>query len=185
MNQPKFRAIPPRQQRGVALVVVLILLLIMTLLGLASLRSTLLEERMTGNLFDRSLAFQAAEAGLRQGEVVAATLGSPPTGSTCNAAGVCGPPAAGVDRSLGTVGWVPAAALAGNTLAVANASDLQYLVEYMGVYNTTAKCDAILGPNGKPKDPLCKGRLYRISSRYTAGGRASVLLQSVLRIPAP
>src|SRR3546814_12700111 len=58
------------QQRGVALVIVLILLLVMTLLGLASMRGTLLEERMSGNLFDRSLAFQAAEAALRPGEAL-------------------------------------------------------------------------------------------------------------------
>ena len=59
-------------QRGVSLVVVLILLLIMTLLGLAVLRSTLLEERMSANLYDRSLGFQSAEAVLREAESVMA-----------------------------------------------------------------------------------------------------------------
>ena len=68
-NRPMVAA---RQQRGVALIVVLILLLIMTLLGLASLRGTLMEERMTSSLYDRSLSFQAAEAALRQGEELAA-----------------------------------------------------------------------------------------------------------------
>lgn len=58
----------PRRQRGAALIIVLLLLLVMTLLGLASLRSTLLEERMTGAMFDRSLAFQVAESALREGE---------------------------------------------------------------------------------------------------------------------
>ncbi|MDQ8024373.1 MAG: PilX N-terminal domain-containing pilus assembly protein [Moraxellaceae bacterium] len=172
-------------QRGIALLVVLILLLIMTLLGLASLRGTLLEERMSGNLFDRSLAFQAAETALRQGEAIAANPATViPSGSTC-ASGVCGPPTAGLDRSLGTTGWANAAALTGNTLAVPNASDLQYLVEYLGEYNTTAKCDQILGPNGKPKDPLCKAKLFRISAKYESAGRASVILQSALRIPSP
>jgi len=174
----------PRQQRGVALIVVLILLLIMTLLGLASLRGTLLEERMTANMFDRSLGFQAAEAALRQGEAVAAALTVLPTGNTCSN-GVCPPPTNGLDRSLGTTDWQPATALAGNTLAVPEADDLQYLVEYLGEFNTTPKCDAILGPNGRPKDPLCKANVYRISSRYSAEGRASVTLQSVLRIPSP
>ena len=47
-------AAPSNSQRGATLVVVLILLLLMTLLGLASLRSTVLEERMTSNLLDRS-----------------------------------------------------------------------------------------------------------------------------------
>ena len=54
----------PVRQRGASLVVVLILLLVMTLLGLAVLRGTLLEERMSANLLDRSQNFQAAEAAL-------------------------------------------------------------------------------------------------------------------------
>src|SRR5690606_30502218 len=58
----------PSRQRGASLVVVLILLLVMTLLGLAVLRGTLLEERMSANMFDRSLAFQQAESALREAE---------------------------------------------------------------------------------------------------------------------
>lgn len=58
----------PARQRGASLVVVLILLLIMTLLGLAVLRGTLLEERMSANMYDRSLAFQQAESALREAE---------------------------------------------------------------------------------------------------------------------
>jgi len=55
-------------QRGASLVIVLILLLVMTLLGLAVLRGTLLEERMSANMYDRSLAFQQAESALREAE---------------------------------------------------------------------------------------------------------------------
>lgn len=56
------------RQRGVSLLVVLLLLIIMTLLGLAVLRGSLLEERMSANLYDRSLAFQQAESALREAE---------------------------------------------------------------------------------------------------------------------
>jgi type IV pilus assembly protein PilX len=60
----------PRQaQTGLVLVVGLIVLLVMTLLGLAAARSTLLEERMAGGNADNTLAFQAAEAALRAGEL--------------------------------------------------------------------------------------------------------------------
>lgn len=58
----------PASQRGASLVIVLILLLVMTLLGLAVLRGTLLEERMSANMYDRSLAFQQAESALREAE---------------------------------------------------------------------------------------------------------------------
>ena len=57
------------RQKGAALVVSLILLLIMTIIGVTSLRTTTLEEKMAGNMRDKSLAFQAAEAALRDAEM--------------------------------------------------------------------------------------------------------------------
>jgi Tfp pilus assembly protein PilX len=77
-----FRPTPsPRLQRekGVALVVALILLVVMTLLGLGAMRSVTLEEKMAANTFDRSLSFQAAEASLREAESLLDT----PTPPTC------------------------------------------------------------------------------------------------------
>lgn len=55
-------------QNGAALIISLIFLLLMTLIGVTSMQTTTLEERMAGNTRDRTLALQAAEAGLRQGE---------------------------------------------------------------------------------------------------------------------
>jgi type IV pilus assembly protein PilX len=57
-----------RDQGGVALVVSLILLVLATLIGLASVRGTNLQERMSANMYDRSLAFQRAESALRAAE---------------------------------------------------------------------------------------------------------------------
>jgi type IV pilus assembly protein PilX len=59
-----------RAQRGVVLIVGLLLLLVLTLIGVTSMRSALLEERMTGNVQDSTIAFQAAEAALREGELL-------------------------------------------------------------------------------------------------------------------
>lgn len=55
-------------QSGVVLIIGLIVLTLMTMIGLAVMRDTSLQERMAGNLRDRDLAFQAAEAALRAGE---------------------------------------------------------------------------------------------------------------------
>mgnify|MGYP001449037553 CR=1 FL=1 len=60
--------IPSSHQRGVALIVALVLLLIVTVIGLASMRGTSLQERMSANMYDRSLAFQRSEAALRAAE---------------------------------------------------------------------------------------------------------------------
>ncbi len=67
---------PPARSRGAALVVGLLILLVITIIGLSSMRSTLLEERMAGNLRDRARAFEAAEAALRAAE--ASLLNSSP-----------------------------------------------------------------------------------------------------------
>lgn len=56
------------RQRGVVLIVSLVLLLIITLLGIAASQSTSLEERMAGYQRQHQLAFEAAEAALRAGE---------------------------------------------------------------------------------------------------------------------
>ena len=57
-----------RTQSGAVLVVSLIILMILTILGMSSIQTTTLEERMAGNTLSTNTAFQAAEGSLRQGE---------------------------------------------------------------------------------------------------------------------
>lgn len=57
-----------RGEHGSALAIALVFLLVLTLLGLSAMRSSNLQERMAGNLRDRNMAFQSAEAALRAGE---------------------------------------------------------------------------------------------------------------------
>jgi Tfp pilus assembly protein PilX len=66
-------------QRGMALIVSLVILVSMTLLALAAIQNTSLEERMAGNLRAEKMAFQAAEAALRSGESWLAALELQPT----------------------------------------------------------------------------------------------------------
>src|SRR5690625_630691 len=54
-----------QRQRGVALVVALILLIVITLVGLAAVSGTIMQNKMASNLYDREVAFQSSEAGLR------------------------------------------------------------------------------------------------------------------------
>lgn len=58
----------PLHQRGVILVVALIMVLLMSIVGMASIRGSGLQESMVANMRDKNIAFQAAEAGLRAGE---------------------------------------------------------------------------------------------------------------------
>jgi type IV pilus assembly protein PilX len=92
-------------QQGVALLMAMLFLVIITLIGIASMTGTTLEERMARNYRETNIAFQAAEAALRDAEtdmtggagVTRAPLISPTdagfTGApgSCSATGECTP----------------------------------------------------------------------------------------------
>jgi type IV pilus assembly protein PilX len=63
-------------QTGVVLVISLIILLLLTLIGLSAIQTSALEEKMVGNLRDKSLAFQAAESALRAAELSLPSISS-------------------------------------------------------------------------------------------------------------
>lgn len=56
------------RQRGMILIVSMILLLVMTILALTVGQTSRMQERMAGNFRDSDLSFQSAEAGLRSAE---------------------------------------------------------------------------------------------------------------------
>lgn len=162
---------PAHRQRGATLVVVLILLLVMTLLGLASLRSTVLEERMTSNLLDRSLGFQVAEAGLREAE---ATLDPNPTFPTngCNTTtGLCArPDPEAMER------WLDPAFNSWRTGSTFDTSTdpPRFIIEDMGEGPNWRDCDRL-----SPIHPLCLTPRYRVTVLSQQDGRAAVMLQTI------
>lgn len=95
---PRFNS-PRNQQGGMALIVALIFLMLLTLLGLNSMQNATLQEKMSNSVQFRNQSFQLAEAALRVGEgaVSAATFNmalcaspaacAPPDGSSVTAAG--------------------------------------------------------------------------------------------------
>ncbi|MCP4048669.1 MAG: pilus assembly protein PilX [Gammaproteobacteria bacterium] len=57
-----------KHQSGVALIIGLIVLLLLTIIMISALKVTALEERMAGNSQNHNVAFQAAESALREAE---------------------------------------------------------------------------------------------------------------------
>ena len=57
-----------RREQGSTLIVALVMLLLISLIAVGSMQDTILQERMTSNTEDRSIAFEGAEAALRAGE---------------------------------------------------------------------------------------------------------------------
>ena len=68
MQAMPFRLLHSRRQRGVALFISLVLLLVLTIIGVSSVQTTTLETRMARNEHDALLAFQSAESALRDAE---------------------------------------------------------------------------------------------------------------------
>ncbi len=59
---------PKRQQQGAALIVSLLVLTILSLLSISAMQSATLQEQMSGHLRDSQLAFESADAALRDAE---------------------------------------------------------------------------------------------------------------------
>lgn len=162
----------PRRHRGVALIISLILLVVVTMLGLAAIRSITQEERMAGYSLARSLAFQATESALRSAEVLVET--HKPQPATCDdSSGVMTCPA---PLPTATPRWEDNTFTDWSSLPEVGSGVLaitpQYFVEYLG---STFPCNPI-----DIVDNLnCKR--YRITARSAArGGNATaVMLQSV------
>jgi Tfp pilus assembly protein PilX len=56
----------PRDQAGTALVMSLVILMILTMIGIAAMNTSSFEERMAGNIQEGTHAFEAAESGLNR-----------------------------------------------------------------------------------------------------------------------
>jgi Tfp pilus assembly protein PilX len=69
------------RDRGTALIISLVILLILTILGVTAMSTSSLEQKMSGNTQEATRAFQAAESGLNQALNTAGTLASSGTSS--------------------------------------------------------------------------------------------------------
>jgi type IV pilus assembly protein PilX len=176
-------------QRGVALVVALILLVVATLIGLAASRGTMLQERMSSNSYDRSLAFQRSEAALRAAEAAITADGNI---TNLN----------GVDCSATACPAVPANAFTAtdaNWRDVATTYDIndtttlgvpQYHIQFVGTgraenaLGTSANADVTNYGTATLPDNVA---YYRVTARSgnpaSLSGRSIVVLQSTVRRP--
>lgn len=179
--------------RGISLVIALVILAVMSLLGLAGLRSVTLEEKMATGTYDRGLAFQAAEAALREGESLlphSVLTGLIPddmaaasyTNDSCEVStctnGLCArPDPACAERWLdsGFTGWIAGPSvqpLSTSALTIAT----QYFVE---VAERGVPCTAFV-----QQDITSLCNVYRVTARNAPSeGRGSVMLQSTFWWP--
>ena len=84
-------------QRGTALVMTLVILLLLTMLGITAINTSTLEERMAGNTKDQNLSFQAAETALRAAETWVQSTTAATQLNTNNAIGIYDPSVTAID----------------------------------------------------------------------------------------
>ena len=171
-------------QRGASLVVVLLLLLVVTLLGLASIRSTLLQERMAGNLMARSGAFQAAEAMLREAEALAAGgVSLPDPGAGCEGSGLCGrhdPTAADPYPAWQADGFWDGGSPT-NSANPVNGITAKYVIEDFG-HGVNEDC-LITSVDMSAAECSPDSQILRVTVRSKADDGAAVVLQSLYEVP--
>lgn len=177
------------RQAGISLLVVLLLLLIMTLLGLAVLRGTLLQDRMSANLYDRSLSFQSAEIALRQAENVIKDAAAKGTQAGVNCVTTNCPATPANTYTGGGTGWTD---VSDATLTQENTTGAaQFFIQYLG--QRTSEDQLGLGSSANQSQYGGTGgnaleNYYRVTARSSdpalasASGRSIVVLQTNITI---
>jgi type IV pilus assembly protein PilX len=83
----------PAREKGISLFPAMMFLLVLAVLGIGTLGSTMMQEKMVGSTKDANLAFQMAEAGLRDAETdILNNITSATVFSAACANGLCTPP---------------------------------------------------------------------------------------------
>ena len=166
-----------KKQAGAALVVSLFILLVMTLIGVSSMQTTTMEEKMASNTREHQQAFEAAESALRAAEAhieddVTVTAGFDTTGSDGH-----------YDNSVQdlwrTLGWDNTDSLADSsyTSTYGSAPAPRYIIEHYGSA-TTAIDKFNLGGYGTGAGGG-DVELFRITARGTgANNQSPVFIQT-------
>jgi type IV pilus assembly protein PilX len=176
IKSPDQNTHPQGKQQGAVLVTSLMLLLVMTIIGVTGMQVTTLEEKMAGNMRDRNLAFQAAEAALRAGENVL-TQATLPTFSNNGANGMytSSSNAAIITNITDTATWAAANTVVYNGGNLANiATAPEYIIQQLpSVDGGGASLDGT---------SFSTSEFFRVTARGTGGSNTAVaVVQSVYK----
>jgi len=161
-----------RNERGSVLVTGMVMLLLLTLMGVAAMQGANLQERMAGNLEQYDLAFQAAEAGLRDAEV---WLNAQDPLPAFDGVGGCYKSAdPGQIPLWNAVDWIDGDGVRSCQGERFADDPPRYIVEYMATIDTGGNDDVSFP--GEKEDGL---GMYRITCRGVGpNGRSFVFLQT-------
>ena len=176
----KYNTHKPCKQQGAVLVMALMMLFVLTLIGVSSISTTSMEEKMSGNTRNRHLAFQASETAASDAERFITNNILNPT-AQFTAGGVGGLYSLGNGPSSGdAVNPVWWATPANNRIPYAQAiQDVatapQYTIEYLGE-TTQAEASDIEITGGEDGGAAGSIHTFRITSRGTGLTNNSVVV---------
>lgn len=169
------------KQQGIALLVSLVFLLVLTIIGVSSMRSTTLEERMTSNQKDYYLAFESAEFALSQAETVILTMDST---ATFNQSGVNG---LFRDHDKGAKVWEsvdwddPTEVIYITTHPNMTAEDPKYIVEEIATVLPGDESEAVnVGMGYGEQSGDVEITIFRVTARGKSGRGSTVYLQATV-----
>ena len=165
-----------RRQNGAVLIISLFILLIMTLVGITSMSTTSLEEKMAGNMRDKNIALQSSEAALEDGEGWLASLGNEPSDATSCGSPPCNVWALNILPSLAdqSQAWWQANAREYGTAGTKDISDVNTDPYFVVEAQAYVRDNLDSGQN-----PPTGRTFYRVTARGTGGSDdAQVVLQS-------
>ncbi len=192
------RTSAPQRQQGIALIMAIILLIIATLTGLAGMRNTSLQEKLSANLYDRAIAMQSAEFALSAAEKWLFETGRDSIiGTTtvidCTKADAACPAVPSNTFTTDATNWV-SVALPGTFNKSLRAGNPQYFVQYLGLRNSDANTDTSQSANqlqegntGVGNDALdvTQNATYRVTVRSSIptadNDRSIVVLTSLVK----
>lgn len=149
----------PHSQRGMALLVSLVFLLLLTLIGISSMQNATLQEKMASSVTLRNQSFQIAEAALRIGEsaVQLDTYSLP----VCSGTSQCAPPAE--SSSVTTAGFNSTSGV--TWIAAGNG--------FYGVQNIGTTLNAVNVPSNT------SATLYRVTAVAVVGNNVRSVVESI------
>ena len=179
----------PRKQSGAVLVLSLLMLFVLTLIGVSSINTTTMEEKMSGNSRNQQLAFHAAEIAIREAEdFITNTINNPTAQFTAGSAvnGLYMVSSGPSSYNATDKSWWNTAANGRITYGVATGSqtyDLanppQYTIEYRGESEQKEATDPTLFGGEEGRGGQGSVSIFRITARGTGiSNNAAVVIQS-------
>ncbi len=165
-----------QKERGAVLVISLIFLLVMTLIGLTGMKTSVLEEKMTGNSRNQDLAFQAAETGLHGAErYLEALVTASDFDGTIN--GLVSEATEDPDYLDSSI-WINASSVEYSSGLSIIGSNPRYIIKLVGQSGEDKNARLNVGGYGENL-PGAKITIFRVTSRGTGGtDNARVTLQT-------